>query len=96
MWTGQIARTERNGDTLDIIVTYSDGNGNEFSQVISTDSAQSDTWLSDQINAKLTQLNSLDLFEQSVNALPIMNSTITVAPTPQPVTITPLPINTNK
>lgn len=67
MWKGNVQRTERPQGRLDIIITYDNGT-NSFDETISTDKAQYDTWLSDQIQARLNQLNMLDDFENTVNS----------------------------
>lgn len=65
MWKGNVARTERNGRTLNIIISYTNGINN-FDETISTDSPQGDTWLPAMIKSRLEQLNQLDTFEDSI------------------------------
>jgi hypothetical protein len=71
MWKANIARTERNGKTLNIIISYTNG-VNSFDETIYTDRPQSDTWLSEQIKTRLNELNSLDVFEASIQADPVI------------------------
>lgn len=80
MWTATVARTERNEDRLDIIVTYTDGT-NEFSKTYSTDSIPGDsTWLNTQITNQLTKLSDLDTFETDINNQNIVKTTLQIDP----------------
>ncbi len=75
MWQGNVARTERHGNTLDIIVSYSNGT-NTFDETITTDRAQTDDWLSNQITARLNQLNALDDYETNLSQNPIITTPV--------------------
>lgn len=79
MWTGKIARTERNGSTLDIIVSFTNGKDSE-DLTFRTDKAQNDTWLNEQITNRLNQLNGLDVFEQSIKDSKIADSVFEIQP----------------
>lgn len=89
MWTGKVARTERHGVELFIIVSYSNGT-NSFDETITTDKTQSDTWLSDQITNRLNQLNALDVYEASINQDPIIDVSVSLD---QSGILTPVGIN---
>lgn len=68
MWKAKIIDTQRNGERLDIIISYSRADGNAFNETISTTSAQDDLWINGQITNKLNKLNDLDIYETSVKA----------------------------
>lgn len=73
MWKANIARTERTGKELNIIISYTNGVVS-FDEVINTDKPQSDTWLSEQIKSRLNQLNGLDEYEAKINNDPIIEA----------------------
>lgn len=73
MWKGNIQRTERDGKTLNIIISYTNG-VSSFDETIVTDKPQNETWLSEQIAARLNQLNGLDEYEASINQASIVSA----------------------
>lgn len=77
-WKGQVVSTERHGDRLDINIHYTDGGDNQHDQTISTTVSQDDNWLTDQITAKLSQLNILDDYEALVNQDSVLTSSVTL------------------
>lgn len=98
-WTGNVARTERNGDQLSIIVSYVSDDGGTYDQTIITSSTQGDTWLSDQITAKLNQLNDLDSYQASVDGDAVLTATLSIDSSTQALAATPIkanPIKTGK
>lgn len=77
MWTGNIARTERNGNILNIVISYVNGDSS-FTETVSTDKVQADDWLPNIITQRLNQLNALDDFEQSLQSNDIVSSTLSL------------------
>ena len=90
-WTGQVARTERNGDQLDIIVSYIRDDGNTFDQTIRTNVAHDGGWLQGLIQDKLIQLNDLDGYEGTVNDSQVSQSTLSID-TKQALNIQPIKV----
>lgn len=91
MWSATVARTERNEDKLDIIVTYTDGT-NEFAKTYSADATPADSnWLQNQIQNQLNKLSNLDNFEATVKGQNLVSVPLTVDPTT--LTITDFPGN---
>jgi hypothetical protein len=79
MWTATVARTERNEDRLDIIVTYTNG-VTEFSKTYSADAPPSDpNWLQTQIQNQLNNLFKLDAYEQVITETKIVSKTLEIA-----------------
>jgi hypothetical protein len=98
MWQAKIARTERNGNRLDIIIHYSNG-VTEYDQVVSTTTPQSETWINDRINEKLIELTNLDVYENSLKDEHITESAFDIDPITkevfkddQAIELTPVPI----
>lgn len=77
MWQGSITDTRINGNKLEIYVSYTNGENN-FDDVISTDIPQPDYWLKDQITARLTQLNDLSDFQQTILTDKTLSSTFSL------------------
>jgi hypothetical protein len=79
-WAALVSRTERKGDTLGIVVHYSDASGNVYDQVITTTQPQSDSWLQDQIVSKLGQLSALDNYQAGVGINLPVATTVSLDP----------------
>ncbi len=77
MWTGQIARTERHGSELSIIVSYTNGD-NTFDETIVVGAVQPPDWLNNQIQTRIIQLNALDDYEVQIKADPALTSVFAV------------------
>lgn len=72
MWQAEIKNITRIKNSLEIVVVYTRDNDIEgnlaFLETYTTVAAQSDTWLSDLIANRLSELTGLDKFEESIRS----------------------------
>ena len=68
MWNASIKQIGRVKNTLEIVVDYTNDEREElnFSDVYTTSVAQDDNWLPNLLQEKLTDLEGLEVFEESL------------------------------
>jgi len=89
-WQATIARTERNGETLKVVVHYSDDSDHSFDQIVTVSDNQDDTYMTNIVNTKLNQLNGLDTYEVALSQSDVFIGTSTVDNSGQIVVTVPV------